>query len=165
MRDVETEVAGEFVCNECGRNSYFCWTKMSMSDIAATVTDSDSSDYSEESEVEEEDEEDEGEGFIYTEPSKVRCDHCGKIYEVCNDPDSEHTTQHKIETTETFQAAEFVCKDCNELNHFSLVAPNDHQSESESESDTWVMYPIKVRCKKCSAEFRPVSAIEEPEED
>ena len=160
MKSVVTDVAGEFICDACGRNSYFSWVSVSLKDLFDPENEYDM-ELAEElggGEISEKD-------VLLTEPDRVTCAHCQEVYEICNDQSTPHN--HSLKTTETFQAAEFMCRSCGELNFFSLTAPEeDMLTEEEIEAlqekagldgppGQVFIFPETVSCKKCGKIFKP----------
>lgn len=173
MRNIDTCLAGEYICDACGKNNFFSWIMMSADDLS----EEEMFDMNQKMlEVLHEEELPELEVF-FTEPEEVKCGHCGKRYEVCNDPETPH--EHKLPTTETFQAGEFKCLDCKEVNFFSLLVPEDGMIGDEEvqtlkeraglpEGCTGgqiIIFPETVKCKKCGAEYSPVDDVSGQEGD
>jgi len=155
MRAVTTFAAGEFVCDDCGRNNYFRWRPVDPADYSRAELSriknwfgckSDSELHS-----------------LWTEPPTVRCA-CGAEFDVCHGP--EHMGRRPV--ADTFHAGEFTCPDCDALTMFSLAAVDEINMPKElikkvrassgmpaGKKGIFVMVPEMLTCCGCGSEFEP----------
>lgn len=149
MRTVQVMSAGEFVCDKCGRNNYFCWaafdpSKCTPEEIVDLMEFFDCDDLAVD---------------LWTEPDVVTCSHCKTDYEICNEFHKDCT--HTRPTVETFQAGEFSCPDCNCHNFFCVVTVDRSMIEREDggtisqEGGDFIILPDTVTCEQCGAKFIP----------
>lgn len=169
MKRVDTHSAGEFICDQCGRNGYFRWVRLDCS----KYSESEIADLKEVFEIEG----DIANCDIWTEPDVITCSYCGSKFEVCNlkeEHQAHSKHNHKLPTVETFYAGEFECPDCDKTSMFSLITVDESVMDQDElaavkaksgmdidENSEIVLLPHKLTCGHCGSEFTPTDDTDE----